>query len=409
MLKYNPFKPGAIIHPGMFAGRGAELETLERALFQTENGNPSHFLIYGERGIGKSSLLMVVNALARGDVESLNNRSYAFTTINVELEPRDDYRGIITKVARELQRELDRSQALRKSLNDLWSFITKWEVLGVKYNRETTPTEAMLEELADKLEVISKKLAEEKKGIFIFVDEADKPPAEAGLGEFVKVLTERLTKRNANNVGIGVIGISSVIKKMRDSHESSVRILTPIPLDPLLPNEREDVVRRGLSEAESKNGFRTAITDEALQNIATFSEGYPHFIQQYAYSAFEQDSDNNIDVDDVRTGLIKPDGALDLLGVRYFENMYTDEIRSDDYRKVLQVVAKHVPDWVTKKQIIAESGLKPHTVNNALTALKKRGSLVPQKGQIGRYRLPSRSFAVWILGFKLAKQSKNDN
>jgi Cdc6-like AAA superfamily ATPase len=404
MLKYNPFKPGSIIHPGMFAGRGAELDILEKSLFQTESGNPTHFLIHGERGIGKSSLLMLVNAIAMGNVASIQNRQYAFTTVNVQLEPKDNYQEIVSKIARELQRELDGSQTLQKSLKDIWKFVTNWEVMGVKYKRESTPTEAMVEELADKLAAIGMKIAEEKKGIFIFIDEADKPPSEAGLGEFVKIITERLTRRGVVNVGIGIVGISSVIKKMRDNHESSIRILTPIPLEPLLLEERKDVVRRGLEEAASKNGFRTAITDEALQMIATVSEGYPYFIQQYAYSAFDHDSDDNIDADDVRNALTKENGALDLLGRHYFENMYTDEIRSDDYRKVLQVIARHSPAWATKKQIITESRLKPHTINNALAALKKRNCIVPRKGHLGQYSLPSRSFAAWILAFKIAQQ-----
>lgn len=403
MLKFNPFKPGSIVHPGMFAGREAELEILEKALFQTQKGNSTNFLIHGERGIGKSSLLMIVNAFAKGDITALSGQKYTFITVNIELEPRDNYREIVCKVARELQRELDRDQVLKKSLTDLWTFLTNWEVLGVKYSRDTTPVEAMIEELAGKLEAIGKKIAEENKGIFIFIDEADKPDADAGLGEFVKVVTERLTKRGVVNVGIGIIGISSVIKKMRDSHESSVRILMPIPLAPLLLEERKDVVRRGLSEAEKKNGFKTTITDGALEMIAVVSEGYPHFIQQYAYSAFEQDNDNNIDEEDVRAGLTKENGALDLLGERYFENMYTDEIRSDDYRKVLQVIAMHSPGWTSKRQVVSESKLKLHTVNNALTALKKRGSIVPQKGHLGQYCLPSRSFAAWILAFKIAK------
>jgi len=404
MLKYNPFKPGSIIHPGMFAGRMAELQVLEQALFQTENGNPTHFLIHGERGIGKSSLLMVVNALARGEVESLNGRKYNFITINVELEPKDDYREIVRKVAREFERELQRNNALQASLGEMWKFITNWEVLGVKYNREVTPTEAMIEELADKLTAVANELVKGNRGIYIFIDEADKPSADAGLGEFVKVLTERLTKRGTRNVGIGIVGISNVIKKMRDSHESSIRILTPIPLEPLLPDDRKDVVILGLEEAESKNGFKTTITDDARQLIATFSEGYPHFIQQYAYSAFDQDSDNNINTDDVKNALTKDNGALDLLGIRYFENMYTDEIHSDDYRTVLQVIAKDSDAWTTKKKIVTESKLKLHTINNALAALKKKGTIVPRKGKVGEYRLPSRSFAVWILAFKIAQE-----
>lgn len=402
--KYNPFKPGSIVHPGMFAGRMEELKILEKALFQTANGNPAHFIIHGERGIGKSSLLMIVNHIARGNVEAaILKQQFNFLTINVELEPNDEYGDVITKIARELQRELGRSEVLKKKLKSLWEFITNWEVMGVKYKRETTPLEAMLEELSDKFSAIAEVLAKDHSGIYIFIDEADKPINGAGLGEFVKVFTERLAKRGTNNVALGIIGISNVIEKMKQSHESSVRILTPIFLRPLNEPDRKLVVARGLEEANAKNDVETKITDKALDSISKYSEGYPYFIQQYAFSSFDHDLDNNIDEKDVRDALVKENGALQLLGQRYFENMYTDEIRSDDYRTVLQVIAKHMPNEVSRKQIIDESKLKPHTVDNALTALKKRGSITPISGHDGLFKLPSLSFAAWIQAFKLAK------
>jgi len=405
MAKYNPFRPGSIIHPGMFAGRGGELMVMERALYQTSNGNPTHFLIHGERGIGKSSFLFLFNHIARGHVESLENKKYTFLTINIELEPNDDYAEIVAKVARELQRELDRDQAVKKLLKELWDFVSNWRVLGVEYKRDSNPpVKAMLEELGDKLVAIASAISQERQGIYIFIDEADKPPVEAGLGEFVKMLTERLTKRGANNVGLGIIGISNVIPKMKESHESSIRILTPIQLEPLLADDRKEVVRRGLTEARKKNSFDVTITEGAIELIADLSEGYPHFIQQYAHSSFDHDSDNKIDVTDVKDALLKENGALQLLGQRYFENMYTDELRSDDYRTVLQVIARHMPGYVSPGQITTESGLKRHTVNNALAACKKRGSVIPRSGHVGQYCLPSRSFAVWIQAFKIAKE-----
>ena len=404
MPKFNPFRPGSIIHPGMFSGRIDELRLLENALSQTAHGNASHFLIHGERGIGKSSLLLLLNATAAGRVKGLDDATFSFITVNVELEPRDDYKELILKVARELQRQLDRDEKVKAKLKNLWDFITRWKIMGVEYQRDQTPATAMLEELADKIVAVASNLHDEKQGIYIFIDEADKAPVEAGLGEFTKILTERLTKNGACNVGIGLSGISDVLQKMRASHESSVRVFTPLLLAPLDPEDRKTVVRRGLEEARETNGFETTITSEALDLIADLSEGYPHFIQQYAYSAFDHDADNNIDAADVRQALTKENGALHLLGQRYFENMYTDELRSDDYRTVLQVLANHMPEALTRQQIGAEAGLKPHTVNNALTACTKRGSVVQISGKAGHYCLPSRSFAAWIQAFKSAKQ-----
>jgi hypothetical protein len=64
--KYNPFRPDKMMPPGMFHGRVDELEFIDHCLLQTKKGNPQHFLIEGERGIGKSSLLLCEQFVAEG-------------------------------------------------------------------------------------------------------------------------------------------------------------------------------------------------------------------------------------------------------------------------------------------------------------------------------------------------------
>src|SRR5437773_8444840 len=89
MPRYNPFRPGSIVTPGMFSGRSEEILALEQSLFQTRAGNPNHFLIQGERGIGKSSLLFYLQCVARGDISSLDEVSFRFVTVSIVLEPAD--------------------------------------------------------------------------------------------------------------------------------------------------------------------------------------------------------------------------------------------------------------------------------------------------------------------------------
>ena len=74
------------------------------------------------------------------------------------------------------------------------------------------------------------------------------------------------------------------------------------------------VVQKRLADAREKNGYGTTITDEASTWISQFSDGYPHFIQQFAYCAFEMDTDKNIDRRDVVLGSFEKDGALHQLG-----------------------------------------------------------------------------------------------
>lgn len=85
-MKYNPFRPNSIVSPELFRGRIEEIRFIEQSLLQTKNGNPSHFLIEGERGLGKSSLFLKIEQQASGKLALLNGSRLNFLVINVELD-----------------------------------------------------------------------------------------------------------------------------------------------------------------------------------------------------------------------------------------------------------------------------------------------------------------------------------
>jgi predicted transcriptional regulator len=400
-IKFNPFRPGSLVSPGMFAGRHKELEILERVLFQTKNGNPLHFLIRGERGIGKSSLLLVLKSIAQGEMLSLQNNKYHFLVVNIELEPNTTYREIIKRVGAEFQREIFQHDKAKELARRAWDFLKKWEILGVKYSgdlRDLEPHE-LLDDLASTIDVTMKATKSVFDGLVITIDEADKPPSSANLGEFCKLLTERLMKRGCEKVVLGISGLPQTVDRLKESHESAPRVFKDIYLQPLTAEDRVDVVRKGLIEAKKVNKHETGITPEAENLISEFSEGYPHFIQQFAYSAFDYDDNDRIDEEDVRTGAFMKHGAFYELGVKYFQGQYFDQIGSDEYRKVLRAMAEHLDAWVTKAQIRQAVNLKTSTLDNAISALKERNIIIAKPGKKGEYRLPNRSFAVWIKAY----------
>lgn len=400
-IKFNPFRPGSLVSPGMFAGRHKDIEILERVLFQTKNGNPLHFLIRGERGIGKSSLLLYLKYLSQGDIVSLQGMKYKFLVVNIELEPNATYREIIKRVGAEFQREVAGHQQAKVLVKRAWDFLKKWEIMGVKYSNETRdlgPHE-LLDDLASTIDLAFREIKGNFDGVLITIDEADKPPATANLGEFCKLFTERLMKRGCEQVVLGLSGLPQTVDRLKESHESAPRVFEDIFLNPLSPEECIDVVRKGLKVAKEKNGADTNITPEAEVTISEYSEGYPHFIQQFAYSAFDIDTDHSIDVNDVRNGAFMKHGAFYQLGIKYFQGQYFDQIGSDEYRKVLRAMAEHFDGWVTKAQIRAEVKLRDSTLDNAIAALKERNIIIPRQGKKGVYRLPTKSFAVWIKAY----------
>jgi AAA ATPase domain len=409
MPRFNPFRPGKIVGPAMFAGRLEELRALERILYQISQGNAHHFLVHGERGIGKSSLLLYIQFLATGAIQTLDASRFNLLTVSVELEPSDSYRDLVRKLGAELKRSVDKLKQTRKLASQAWDFLKRWEVMGVKYTSksEVEPHE-LVNELADDIQKTIDGSAGLFAGILFLVDEADKPSASASLGELLKILTERLTKRQCERFGVGLAGLSSVIETLRASHESSPRIFDHMLLEPLHVNERTRVVVQGLDEAERKNGFRVDATPEALELISELSEGYPHFIQEFAYHAFDYDSDNRIDEHDVGSGARRENGAFQQLGSKYFHGLYFEKINSEDYREVLRAMAPPLlsggDGWISKSEIRHQVKLANSTITNAIHALKTRQIIVPKPGRAGVYRLPSRAFAAWIAGYSAAAQ-----
>jgi DNA polymerase III delta prime subunit len=371
-------------------------------LFQTKNGNPQHFLLHGERGIGKSSLLYIQELTAAGDIVGWDEQRFNFLTVTAILEPGDNYETIVRKLGAALRRRLSSHAATKDYVRATWDFLKCWEILGVRYHasEHTIASSELLDELAHSYGTACARTAETFDGILLLIDEADKPTSDAQLGALLKGLTERITRMEHARVCLGVAGVSGIIETLRRSHESSPRIFTSFHLQPLSREESVQVVRKGLREAAEKNQKETTVTDDAVTLIAMLSEGYPHFIQQFAFSAFEADEDWNIDRNDVLRGAWAEHGAFQQLGTKYFENLYFDRISSDDYRQVLRAMSDHLDGWVSKEELRAKCPqLKSSTLNNALKALSSRRIIIPQHGVRGSYRLPTKSFATWIKGF----------
>lgn len=407
-MKFNPFRPNGMASPGMFSGRREELETVERCLFQTKHGNPQHFLIEGERGIGKSSLLLFVDLLASGGVEGISGENFRFLVVLADLGKCQTFFDVVRSVGVALRVALAKEEKLREAAKTVWEFLTNWEALGVKFKKDRPEEdEAMLiDGLVSSIVDVLARAGNSLDGVAILIDEADAPSEEAGLGSFTKLFSERLARTQCNRCVVGLAGLPSLLPKLRASHESSPRVFETMSLKPLEVSERWEVVERGLGEANRKNPNTTNVTDEAFDLLAHLSEGYPHFIQQFSYCAFEEDNDDIIDAADVVNGAFKENGALAQLGHKYFSKMYFHQINSDNYRTVLNVMAKHGDEWSSRQDILAQARISDSNVNNALKALKEREIIIQDENRRGFYRLPTRSFAAWINAINSVEERK---
>jgi len=404
MTKINPFKPNSPVSPGMFAGRLGEIEDFESGLAQTRSGNPINYLVTGERGIGKSSLLSVFNYLANGSITAGDSDTFNFLTINAVVSERTNLKTLITLINNHIRREAGKIETVRSFLDKTWEFVQRIKIMdsGIETKGSIENSDLVMDEFAYSLSETCKRLCDPEKGevakdgIVFLIDETDNAGTHLHLGYFIKVVTELLQKNGCAKVMFVFAGLPSVIEKLSDSHESSLRVFNHLNVEKLGVQDCYYVIEKGINEGNEINNIETQITDNAKKHIKNLSEGYPHFIQQFSYSAFKHDTDDNIDKDDVLNSAFTKGGALNEIGSRYYLTQYLGQIQSDEYREVLNIMADKWNSWVKKSEIRENFSGSDSTLTSALSALTERKIILKNKAKRGEYRLPQTGFALWI-------------
>ncbi len=415
MAKINPFKPNSPVPPGMFAGRLDEISSLENGLHQTKNGNISNFLLTGERGIGKSSLIGYLKPTAQGFITSSDYDKFNFVVVNTVISHKSTLISFIKLIERNLKREIEKigkAEKVRSFFDDTWSFVQRLKIMdsGIDKAQANDDLDLIIDDFSYSLSETSKRITNPdsgeiaKDGIMIIVDEADNACPDLHIGYFFKVVTELLQQNGCDNVMFILAGLPDVVEKLTISHESSMRVFTQLIVKELKPDDRKYVINRGLEVGNEKNDEDTTISTDARNMISTLSEGYPHFIQQFSYSAFEANTDGEISEDDVATGAFRQGGALDAIGSRYYQSLYNEQIKSDEYREVLEIMAESMNSWIKKSEIREKFTGNDHTVSDALKALTTRKIILKNPSKLGEYRLQHKGFALWIKLFGRRKK-----
>lgn len=391
----------------MFVGRSQEVDRLDSHLIQTKAGKPTNFIITGERGIGKSSLLLYIKYVAQGDIP-INSEPVRFLVISTDVDKSTTQLGLVKKVELAIRKTLAKTEPARQFLASAWEFIKRIEAAGVHINatQQDVPDELLLEEFAYTISEIEARVSTDDAassvfnahydGILILIDEADNASPQLDLGTFLKLTLERLQRLGSSHVMIGLAALPELRGVLMESHPSSLRNFDKLVLDRLTPGEAAEVIDRCLNEANSENEEQTQITEEAKDTLATLSEGYPHFAQQFGFSAFNQDTDNVIDRDDVLNGAFGKGGALELIGDRYYRDDFYNKIQADSYRRVLRIMADNLDGWITKQEIRSRFKGKDSVLDNALKALRERHIILSKEGKPGVYRLQHKGFALWM-------------
>jgi len=393
----NPFEPNKPVNPYMFTGRHKEIEKVHRALCSTLDGNPNHLLFIGERGIGKSSILLLAKNMSDGTIQLYEDK-YKFITTYIALDNNTSKIDLCRKIQNTVEQVYRDNKDKKQMIKDIWRFAQRIEISGSKIGKSKMLTDAeivdnLITSISKTVQAIMNTDGGITNGLVFLIDEIDNSSESLELGLMIKKITEQLAFDGANSALFILSGLPCSRDILEKSHPSSLRIFEECTLKPLTEDDCKSILQKGLKKASEKNKNTITVDDEAIETIAFRSEGYPHFIQQFAYCSYEIDTDNVIDSDDVTKATRK---ALELIGNRYYRNLYYKKINKDSYRQVLQIMAVKLDEWVSKREIKEEFKGKDTTLNNAINKLIKENIILRKQGSRGKYKLQWIGFALWI-------------
>lgn len=262
------FSPSAPIDKStLFAGRSRQVSSVISAVFQ----RGQHVIIFGERGVGKTSLSNVLfDFLRQAGIQSMESG-----TINCD--PSMNFSSLWHKIFRDMSLTNSSSPAGFSS----------------QPTQQKVSLESLLPEVVtpDDVRHLLKQLPEKS---MIIVDEVDRigdrQTTTALLADTIKTLSD-----HSIDTTLILVGIADSVDQLITEHKSTERALVQIHMPRMSDDELYEIVNKALTQVGM------TIEDDAKQQIARLSKGLPHYThllgQQAALNAMNAG----------RYSIIKPD------------------------------------------------------------------------------------------------------
>lgn len=235
------FTPAAPINErDLFAGRRDQI----RRVIDAINQRGQHVIIFGERGVGKTSLANVLTEFVGGVI----------LAPRVNCDAADDY-----------------SSVWRKVFGDIDIGTTRRGTGFAATNGRTTAS--LLERLPKKItpEVVRQTLMllGAQAFMIIVVDEFDRladPQVRRLFADTIKTLSDHSIAAT-----LVLVGVADSVDGLIAEHQSVERALVQVQMPRMSKEELEEIIRKGLDRLKMEIG------PDALRRITLLSQGLPHY------------------------------------------------------------------------------------------------------------------------------------
>jgi type II secretory pathway predicted ATPase ExeA len=288
----NPYAPGAGTPPpslvgrdGIIDGAGIGMQRLRAAR------SHQHLMITGLRGVGKTVLLGKLAALGEHN---------GYRVVRIEAVGGDDTLRSLLRQCRRVAESLDRGSKVARALRSIDSVTLTVLGTGVEIDRvDATPDR---DSLSDVIIDLAGAAADNDVGVMLAIDEAQ-------LLDHHDLRRVLAGVHRCGQDGLPLFcllaGLPNLVGDVAKAATYAERMFTVAELGPLTPEQ----VIRAVVEPAAELGVEW--TDAATEAIVDRSDGFPFFVQTWAYHTWNTAQDDPISAADVARAAPAADQALD--------------------------------------------------------------------------------------------------
>lgn len=290
----NPFSPGAGTKPPELAGRKAILDKAYILFERLKVGrSEKSFLLIGLRGVGKTVLL--------NEIYQLSEKS-GYRSIFIEAHEKKSLAALLLPPLRQLLFQLDpvsnASQKLKRAFRVFKSFMVcmKLKYQDIEISLDIDPEIGVADsgdieaDLPVLLEIIAELASERGIGIALIIDELQYL-SEYELSALIMSI-HRIAQRGLPLALVGA-GLPQLVGLTGRSKSYAERLFDFPNIGPLSMEDLTKAIRIPVDEQDID------ITNDALKEIMKQTQGYPYFLQEWGYQAWNLAQKSPIEHEDV--------------------------------------------------------------------------------------------------------------
>lgn len=302
----NPFSPGAGTPPPELAGREPVLERARIALERIKAGrSEKSLLIVGLRGVGKTVLLNRVGELAE---------AAGYRVVPIEAHEGKKLPALLIPHLRKLLLTLDAMQGVsdkvKRGLRVLKSFLSGVRLsvneieIGLNIDAEPGAADSgdLEADLTELFVAIAEAANDRRTAVAIIVDELQYL-SEQEMSALIMAV-HRISQLQLPLIVLGA-GLPQLVGLTGRSKSYSERLFDFPEVGPLSRQDATEALQEPLKEA---GGF---FADDALGLIIDKTRGYPYFLQEWAYHAWNISPDLQIDAASAQLASVRAIERLD--------------------------------------------------------------------------------------------------